>query len=148
MASGRKESFFDMNTEKSLRTAALSISVFLALVTAACLLYLFLIPLTYDGCIAEIYQDGRLIRSIPLAQVQESYTIEINDINGCTNRIEVHTGGIGVIWADCPDQLCVRQGFSETPAIPIVCLPNRLVVCLRPVNGDEGAFVTPDAITY
>ena len=137
-----------MNTEKNLSTAALLISIFLALVAAACLLYLLLIPRTYGGCIAEIYQDGRLLQSIPLAQVQESYTIEIINDNGCTNRIEVHTSGIGVIWADCPDQLCVHQGFSETPAIPIVCLPNRLVIRLRPESGKENGSDTTDAITY
>lgn len=137
-----------MNTEKIVNTTALLISFFLALVTAACLLYLFLIPRTYGRCIAEIYQDGRLLQSIPLTQVQESYTIEINNDNGCTNRIEVRVGGIGVIWADCPDQLCVRQGFTETPAIPIVCLPNRLVIRLRPESGSERGPDAPDAITY
>lgn len=138
-----------MNTDKNIKTAALLISIFLAFVSAACLLYLFLTPRSYyNGCIAEIYQDGRLLKSIPLAQVQESYTIEINNDNGCANRIEVHTGGIGVIWADCPDQLCVRQGFSETPVIPIVCLPNRLVIRLRPEGGKESGSDAPDAVTY
>lgn len=137
-----------MNTDKNTKTAALLISIFLALVTTACLLYLILIPRTYDGCIAEIYQDGRLLQSIPLARVQESYTLEINNDNGCTNRIEVCTGRIGVIWADCPDQLCVRQGFSEAPAIPIVCLPNRLVIRLRPESGKESGSDAPDAVTY
>ena len=137
-----------MNTEKNLSTAALLISILLVLTTAACLLYLFLIPRTYSGCIAEIYRDGQLLQSIPLAQVQEPYIIEISSGNNCTNRIEVHTGGIGVVWADCPDQLCVRQGFSETPVIPIACLPNKLVIRLRPENGKESSSDTPDAITY
>ena len=136
-----------MNTEKNLSTAALLISIFLALTAAACLLYLFLIPRTYDGCIAEIYQDGQLLQSIPLAQVQEPYIIEISSGNNCTNRIEVHTGGIGVVWADCPDQLCVRQSFSETPVIPIVCLPNRLVIRLRP-NSEASQETATDAITF
>ena len=144
----RKEFSFNMKIVKNEKSAALLISTVLVIVTATCLLYLFLIPRTYGDCVAEIYQDGRLLQSIPLGQVQTSYTIEINGVDGCTNRIEVLPGGIGVVWADCPDQLCVRQGLIETPVIPIVCLPNKLVIRLRTEKETGADPDTPDTITY
>ena len=39
-----------------------------------------------------------------------------------------------MVWADCPDQICVHQSWSSSPAKPIVCLPNRVTVLL--VGGD------------
>lgn len=137
-----------MNTEKNVKTVALFLSAFLILVTAICLLYLLLLPQSCHNCVADIYQDGQLLESISLKQVQESYTIEIKGDYGYTNRIEVHPGKIGIIWADCPDRLCVHQGFLETPAIPIVCLPNRLVINLRPESETTNDPDAPDVITY
>ena len=137
-----------MNTEKNSKTLALFLSAFLILVTIVCLLYLLLLSRSYGSYVADIYQDGQLLESISLGQVQESYTIEIKGDYGYTNRIEVHPGEIGVIWADCPDRLCVRQGFLETTAIPIVCLPNRLVIRLRPENREMTDPDASDAITY
>lgn len=137
-----------MNTEKNVKTLALFLSAFLILVTAACLLYLLMISKSYDSCVADIYQDGQLLESISLEQVQESYIIEIKGDSGYTNRIEVQHGKIGIVWADCPNRLCVHMGFLETPAIPIVCLPNKLVIRLRPESGVTTDPDAPDVITY
>ena len=137
-----------MKTEKNVKTLALLLSAFLVLVTVACLLYLLLLPRSYGSCAADIYQDGQLLESISLGQVQESYTIEITGDFGYTNRIEVQPGKIGVIWADCPDRLCVHQGFADTTTIPIVCLPNRLIIHLRPESGVMTDPDAPDVITY
>lgn len=137
-----------MKSEKNVKTMALFLSAFLILVTVICLLYLLLIPRSYGICMADIYQDGQLLESISLRQVQESYTIEITGDSGYTNRIEVQPGKIGVVWADCPDRLCVHQGFAETTAFPIVCLPNRLVIHLRPESGVKADPDAPDMVTY
>ena len=137
-----------MKTEKDVKTLALFLSAFLGFVAVACLLYLLLMPRSYDSCVADIYQDGQLLESISLGQVQDSYTIEITGDFGYTNRIEVQPGKIGVIWANCPDRLCVHQGFADTTTIPIVCLPNRLVIHLRPENEGTTDPDAPDVITY
>ena len=136
-----------MENKKSIRTAALLITAFLILVTAACLLYLWTVRSRIQSCVADIYQNGKLILSIPLDQVQEPYTLNIEGENGCINCVEIRPGSIGVVAADCPDHLCVKQGFIHSPAIPVTCLPNRLVICLRPVKGTASEDI-PDAITY
>ena len=132
--------------KKSTRIATLLIVVFLVLVTVACLLYLLAVQNPAKGCIADIYQNGKLILSIPLAQVNEPYFLDIGGDNDCVNHIEIHPGSIGVTWADCPDKLCVNQGFIHSPAIPIACLPNRLVIILRAVKDSDSD--TPDIVTY
>lgn len=122
------------------------ITIFLVLVTASCLLYLMLADRS-NNCVAEIYQNGQLIRSIPLNRTTESYTFDVKGDDGCVNRIEVRPGSIGIIWADCPDKLCVGQGFADSPTIPITCLPNKLVI--RLISADKALTdTTPDAVTY
>lgn len=135
-----------IENKKNTRKAALLIVVFLVLITAACLLYLLAVQNPAEGCIADIYQNGKLILSIPLNQVQEPYSLDVKGDNGCVNHIEVHPGSIGILWADCPDKLCVNQGFIQSPTIPITCLPNRLVIILR--AAEDNAPDTTDIVTY
>lgn len=136
-----------MENKKSIRTAALLIAAFLILVTAACLLYLLAVQNHPQSCVAEIYQNGTLILTIPLDRVQEPYILDIEGENGHLNRIEVRPESIGIIYADCPDLLCVRQGFISSPTIPVTCLPNRLVIRLRPAE-KTSTDISPDAVTY
>lgn len=44
------------------------------------------------------------------------------------NRVEVAGGRVRVSQADCPDQVCVHQGWIADGRVPIVCLPNQLIV--------------------
>ncbi len=72
---------------------------------------------------AEIYSDGQLLHSIDLNQVGESYTIELPH-----NTVLVEHGQISMKSADCPDQVCVKQGPIKNEAYPIVCLPNKVEI--------------------
>ena len=76
---------------------------------------------------ANIYQDGLLTESVNLAAVKETYTIDIMGNSGF-NKLEVESGRIRVLEADCPDGICKRQGWVSGGMIPIVCLPHRLVI--------------------
>jgi hypothetical protein len=108
------------------------------------LLFLLLPKSASDKYIAEIYQKGRLIERIPLYEITESRIFYIRDENGRTNEIEIRPGQIGIRSADCPDKLCVSQGFISDSTLPITCLPNRLVIRLRNASQAE----SPDMITY
>lgn len=81
--------------------------------------------------IADIYQYGTVIQSIPLDEVQTPYTFRVTTKDGKHNTIEVRQGAIGIIIADCPDRICVHQGFISSAALPITCLPHRLVIQIR-----------------
>jgi len=54
------------------------------------------------------------------------------------NIISVEQGRIRVFAASCPDLICVRQGWVSNGLVPIVCLPNRLVITLDDGNNDKG----------
>lgn len=101
-------------------------------------------PVTGDARFtADIYQDGNLLTSIALDDGAVPYSFTVTGTNGCFNEIEVRSGSIGIVSADCPDKLCIHQGFVSNSKLPIVCLPNRLVIQLR--EDDSASF---DAITY
>lgn len=145
---------FNINSKKENKKAAVIIAVFLFVLASASLLYL-LIPYfqggvrTPDNYVAEIYQDGKLLYRIPLREIHENRILTIEGENGCRNEIEIRPDGLGVISADCPDKLCVRQGFINNDRLPVVCLPNRLVIrlCLDSQKSNYD-LTNIDGITY
>ena len=82
-----------------------------------------------------------------MEEVRETYRFMVTGEEGHVNEIEVRPGSIGIISADCPDKLCVRQGFISNSRLPVTCLPNRVVIRLRPPEGDENT-ISPDIISY
>lgn len=51
-------------------------------------------------------------------------------VNGGTNILEIKDGRARLTNADCPDKLCVRQGWIQYTGQCITCLPNKLTVTL------------------
>ena len=85
--------------------------------------------------VARITLDGELVKEIKLNQVGASFSFTVTGASGLTNTILVEKGRIRVEEADCPDQICVDQGFISDGTVPIVCLPNHLVIEI--VGGGE-----------
>lgn len=83
-----------------------------------------------SALVADIYQDGRLIKSLDLYSCGDQ-TFTVNGDNGCYNIIEVHDGKIGITSASCPDKICVHQGFIDSPMLPVTCLPNSVVITVH-----------------
>ena len=94
-----------------------------------CLITVVLI-IVNQGTMADIFVEGQCIRTIALDQVQEAEYIAVEGAIGI-NRIAVEQGRIRVVEADCPDQICVQQGWASDSRLPIVCLPNKVVIQLR-----------------
>jgi len=86
-----------------------------------------------DGTIANVYQAGVCIYSIDLSQVEEPYSISVS--GEIENTITVEQGRICVSSATCPDQVCVHQGWISDRVIPVVCLPNALVIQIENTPG-------------
>ena len=59
--------------------------------------------------------------------------------------IRAEPGRIAVVAADCPDRICVREGWLSDSASPIVCLPHRLVIRIEKNAADSGP--APDAVS-
>ncbi len=82
----------------------------------------------HTNAAAEIYQNGKLLKTIPLFEDTE---FTVNCENGY-NVITVCNGKISVSKADCSDKVCVNMG-EISGGTPIVCLPHRLEI--QVING-------------
>lgn len=92
------------------------------------------------GLSAVIEVDGQPYMTVDLAD--EGREIEIHSERGY-NLLRIRDGGIEMLEADCPDQLCKGFGHVHRPRGTIVCLPNRVFV---EVIGGPGEGAEPDAI--
>ena len=69
---------------------------------------------------AMIYQQGALIRQLPLAGKT------VVPLEGM--EIEVSEAGARVLRSDCPRQMCAHAGTISRPSQTIVCVPNQVLV--------------------
>ena len=76
------------------------------------------------GHMARIYQDGVLIREIDLDSLSAPLTFTV-EFQGRTNTITAQ-----------PGRVCVDQGWISDGTVPVVCLPNRLVIQIE--GGGDG----------
>ena len=87
-----------------------------------------------DGTIARITLDAAVVSEIDLSTADGSSSFTVTGEVG-SNTILAEKGRIRVTQADCPDQVCVNQGWISDSSLPIVCLPNKLVI---EIVGGEG----------
>lgn len=137
-----------MNTQKETKRSAALIGGFLLILSAVSLWYILAPREKTSDYIAELYQDGELIASIPLSEIQEPRRFTVTNHAGNENEVEIRPDSIGIVSADCPDRLCVQQGFLYAPGLPVTCLPNRLVIRLRPATPNAEDSETVDIITH
>ena len=102
------------------RWCALLLAVFIAAL-AACLWPHSSSP----GGAAVVRVNGEAVLTIDLnASGRQEYRVG-------GNLIRAEDGRVCVAEADCPDQICVRQGWIGGGDVPIACLPNRLVISVE-----------------
>lgn len=78
-----------------------------------------------NGKEAVVYRDGEEIDRLEL--VNESH-LTLESSKGQENVIVIKNGKVSVTSADCPDQICVKQGAISEKGETIVCLPHKLVI--------------------
>lgn len=88
-----------------------------------------------DSSVARITRDGVLLEEIDLEKVGEPYSFTLEDGSG-SNTVLVEKGRIRISEADCPDQVCVNQGYITDGTVPIVCLPHKLIIEIVGGGGD------------
>ena len=77
--------------------------------------------------VARITRDGVLLEEIDLSRVAEPRSFVLEDGSG-RNTVSVEKGRICISEADCPDQVCVNQGWISDGTVPVVCLPHKLMI--------------------
>ena len=111
------------------------VTALLAGVVLACCVAL-LLP-KGEGTVAVVTHNGKELARLDLSSLAQTVTIPVEGEDGLWNRVVAQPGMICVEEASCPDQVCVHQGWISDPSVPIVCLPNKLVI---QIEGEEGAF--------
>ena len=97
---------------------AIAAVIFLAIAVA-----LLFLPRSTEGAVVEIYQNGALVKTIPLASREEWIIAE-----PYTNVIRVEGGEVSIVSSDCPGQDCVHSGAISSTGRSLVCLPNGVEV--------------------
>jgi len=60
------------------------------------------------------------------------------------NKVVIHDGEIGIVEANCKDEICINEGFIGKVGERIVCLPNRLVI---EIVGEQKSSEEEDVIS-
>ncbi len=79
------------------------------------------------GAVAVVTVDGRETDRVDLAAVAAPFERTYETERGW-NTVRFSPGRVAVVDADCPGHDCIRQGEIADGAVPIVCLPHRLVI--------------------
>ncbi|MBO4234959.1 MAG: NusG domain II-containing protein [Firmicutes bacterium] len=74
--------------------------------------------------------DGKVYGTYSISKDQ---TIKIEK-DDHYNLIEIKDGKVKMAESNCHNQLCVKQGAISSGNMPIVCLPNRVIVN---ISGEE-----------
>lgn len=141
-----------MKSHPSYKKVAQTLIILIILIVISSivsLIFLYFSSISADNYVASIYQDGTLIQRIPLDQNTPSYSFEITGNNSNTsyyNIIEIRSDSIGITDANCPDKLCVEQGFIHNSLLPITCLPNHLVIQIEKTSRISSEV--PDVYTH
>ena len=105
------------------------ISLVLIFLVAGCLLLLWNNIGAKEGSYVIVACNGEEVARYPLwGDVDYS-------LNGGTNHLEIKDGKVRMADANCPDKLCVKQGWVWYTGQCLTCLPNKINVTV--VGGDD-----------
>lgn len=110
--------------------------LFLCFAVLLAALFLFLLQrymVSSDGTAAVVSRNGKTVGIYPLKD--EDRIVFAGD-GGERNVLVIRDGKAYMEKADCPDQLCVKQGPVGKSGESIICLPHKLAVQI--VGGETG----------
>lgn len=106
-----------------LKVADIVLIVFILAVSTISALNVFK---TKENSVVSVYKGDRLWGEYPL-DVDRIVKVDEH------NTFQIKAGKVSMIHADCPDKRCVKQG--STSKLPIVCLPNKLIIQIKSQKG-------------
>lgn len=86
----------------------------------------------------QIKSGEEVLYTLDLAR-EQNRVFQVKTAGG-VNTVEIRDGKIRVKDADCPDKTCVRMGWLDSAAMPIVCLPHGLVIEFVDADGGVDAI--------
>ncbi len=147
------------NKKSASKYAPIIMTALLVLIAIASVIWIVLVK-NSKGETVSIVSNGITLKTIDLntATGELLFTV-INDPSDETapyivdgnkplgthyNVIRITREGAEIIDSDCSTHICIHEGITNSPAKPIVCLPNRLLIT---VTGEKSETDT-DAVTY
>lgn len=89
------------------------------------------------GAYAVVSLSGREIARLPLSKDTE---LLVKDGAQGYNRICVQNGEVWITDANCPDQICMREGKKRLCGEMITCLPHKLTVTVEGADGGADTY--------
>ena len=132
----------DVKAQPKSRAVKITATVLGVLFVLSVVLSVILIFSKGNNATAYIYSDGELKYTLPLDRITALVTLKIESENGGYNIVEAENGKIHVTEASCPDKICMHTGYISDGAVPISCLPNKLIIRVEKKNSSD----EPDAI--
>lgn len=110
-------------TGNKIQTGLIIAAAVIFAVSAAASAYLLLRPAPRE---VEIISGGTVLYTLDLSKEKDcEITVEYE---GKKNVIKIEGGDIYMLKAECPDHTCIKTGRLSTAGVPIVCLPNKLMI--------------------
>ena len=109
--------------------------VALVILALAVALAIFLFPRSEQALTVRVVQDGELILSCRLDDLDEPVQLSVEGLYPLT--LELSREGVRVLETACPGEDCLHTGMISHSGRQIICLPNRLVVTLQ---GESSAY--------
>ncbi len=81
---------------------------------------------------ARITYEGRFAREVDLSR---DTVFTLDESPGV--RFEVRRGAIAFIESDCPDKICINEGFLHLPGQTAACLPNRVLLSVEKAKSEK-----------
>lgn len=100
-------------------------AVLIVSLLAVCLFLFFFFYKDSGGAIAEVYIEDRVVARYSLSEDGEY------PIGDGSNILKIEDGKAFMLYADCPDGWCKRQGRVSLSGERITCLPNRVIVIIK-----------------
>ncbi len=97
--------------------------IFIAVLLCLAVIFYFVyknIFMSQKSVHAEIYTDGKLVKSVTLGNDNTFTCDEIPQVT-----FDVKNGAIAFIHSDCPDKICIKSGYIKNAGQTAVCLPNK-----------------------
>lgn len=76
-------------------------------------------------------KEGDFVRVSVNGETVAEYSLSVDgeySLNGGTNILVIEGGEAYIKWADCPRQICVKEGKISRAGERITCLENKVVV--------------------
>jgi len=116
--------------------------VFIILLIVSSIISIYVFNISNENTIAMIYQNQNLVKTIDLSSVESPYSFILKNNSGGENTIYVEKNKICVLSSNCKDKICVNQGFISDGVVPIVCLPNKVVIKIEKKGNDLADVAT------